>query len=192
MKIGLLSIFIIILMGTCRPQEPDPKAAIFFKKASETLKQNPTNPDSLMSALNILDSAIHLDSNNVRYLFTKSKISITLKKYDLAINSCNEILAKHKDDYLTTLTKGVVFELSNRIDSAKQTYRRALNLLNKTKFEKTMYKEHERIILFGLLRDTSKFNTSLNLFKDQFKSENDFIHYYQELKGFNRVDYINS
>jgi len=68
----------------------------------------------------------------------------------------------------------------------------ALKLVDKTKFQTSIFKEYERIILYGLLKDTVNFDSKLKQFKKQFNSSDEFAAYYGDLVKFNRTDYINS
>jgi len=189
-KIVFISFFITII--SCRNKKTvDAEAAVLFKKASEVFRKNYSNNDSLMYAINLLDSSIHLDARP-KFYFTKYQISMLLKRYDLAINSTNGILAIDQNNFMALFLKGIALECSKEIDSAMSNYKLALKSLESTRFETPIFKEYQRIILYGLLKDTVNFNLARKQFKEEFNSNKEFTAYYENLINFNRADYIKS
>jgi tetratricopeptide (TPR) repeat protein len=192
MKIKIVAFIFLLAMSCQHKKTVNSKAAALFKKASEVFKNNPANNDSLIHAINLLDSSIHLDETQPNFYFTKYQISMLLKRYDLAINSSNRILAIDKNNFLALFGKSVAFELLNNVDSAMYGYKQALGSLESTKFSSSLYKESERIILYGLLKDTINFNLKLKQFKERFNADKEFPILYKDLIQFNRDDYIKS
>ena len=189
-KIAAFLVFITIL--SCRKnKKANEEAAVLFKKASEVFTNNPQNNDSLLYAISLLDSSIRLDAQP-KFYFTKFQISMLLKRYDLAVNSTNGVLAIDKNNFTALFGKGISLECSKEIDSAMNNYKLALNSLESTKFNSDFYKDCQRLILYRLLKDTLNFNLKLKQFKERFSTNKDFLACYENLIRFNRADYINS
>lgn len=193
MKIKIIIFVLFIFITGCKnKKDTNVKAAAFNKRASDVFKNNPYNNDSLMYAISLFDSAISIEAGRLSFYFNKCQVSMNLKRYDLTINSCNNILSIDRSNFLATFLKGIAYELSNNPDSALNNYNLALRALESTQFEKPIFKEHQRILLYGLLKDTLNFNSSLNQFKDKFDGNNEFSAYYEDLVHFDRTNYINS
>lgn len=185
-------VFFISMISCQNKNSIDSKAADLFKQASDIFKNNPLNNDSLMFAVHLLDSNIHLNNVQTKVYFLKYQISMRLKRYDLAIESTNGVLAADKNNFLALFGKGVAFDLLNNSDSAMNNYKKALGSLESTQFETSIFKEHERIILYGLLKDTVNFNLRLKQFKEAYSTNKEFPAFYEDLIQFNRSNYINS
>jgi len=189
-KIVTLLAFITII-GCGENKTVNEKVTILFRKASEVFTNSPQNNDSLLYAINLLDSAIQLDAQP-KFYFTKFQISMLLKRYDLALNSTNEILAIDKNNFMALFGKGISLECSKEIDSAMNNYKLALNSIESTKFNSDFYKDYQRLILYRLLKDTMNLNLKLKQFKERFSTNKEFPACYENLIQFNRADYINS
>ncbi len=177
-KISLVFCFCIFLSCSNR-EDINSTDQIFYKRASRLFNKNMMDKDSLIQAINLLDSAIYINKRLSKYYLTKYQIAIRLKRYDLAINSCNGILAFDRNSFVAIFQKGIAFDLDNNIDSA---YR--------TKFNREIFKEYERILLYGLLNDSVSFNSQISQFKKKFNDDKEFSLYYQEVLQFNKSDYL--
>jgi tetratricopeptide (TPR) repeat protein len=192
LKIKIVFLLFFITIISCRNKKTvNAEATVLFKKASEVFRKNYSNSDSLMYAISLLDSSIRLDAQP-KFYFTKFQISMLLKRYDLAINSTNGILAIDKNNFMALFLKGIALECSKEIDSAMNNYKLALKSLESTRFETPIFKEHQKIILYALLKDTANFNLRLIEFKERYSGNKEFSAYYESLVQFDRNAYLNS
>ena len=187
-----LIICFIILLGCNEQERLNSADKIFFKSAGRLFNENMLNNDSLSKAINLLDSAIYINNREPKYYLTKCQIAIHLKKYDLALNSCDGLLAFDKNNYIATFEKGIVFDLIHNPDSANSNYRTAVQLLDKTSFDNEIFKEYERVILYGLLEDSINFQSNVFKFKREFSEDKNFSTLFQQIIQFNRNDYLTS
>lgn len=193
MKIRIFFFMLLISILSCQNRRKiDPRARALHSKAGQIIRNNPTNEDSLLSAMVLIDRAIQIDSSQTNFYFSEFQVWITLRKYDSAINTSNKILAIDANNFLATLGKGVAFDLWGHSDSARNTYIEALEIAESTRFQTLMFKDYEKIILYGLLKDSSNFNLSFKNFKSKYFSEKEFPQYSESLKNFNRAEYLNS
>ena len=192
LKVKIVTLLIFITVISCQNKKAvNEKATILFKQASEVFRKNYSNNDSLMYSISLLDSSIRFDAQP-KFYFTKYQISMLLKRYDLAINSTNGILAIDKNNFMALFLKGIALECSKEIDSAMSNYKLALKSLESTRFETPIFKEHQRIILYSLLKDTANFNLRLIEFKERYSGNKEFPAYYKSLVQFDRNAYLNS
>jgi tetratricopeptide (TPR) repeat protein len=183
----------LIVLISCRDKnDNNSQEAILYKKASEIFKHNHSNSDSLLYAIALIDSAIKLDSNRLDFMFTKCQIAMEIKRYNLVINSCSKILKIDSNNYLAFLQKGVAFEHLINFDSANSNYKGALKSLEVSKFQKKIFKDYQRLILYNLLNDSINYKIELNEFHKQYVNDKEFDVYNQDLIHFNRSDYIQS
>ncbi|MGZ3854494.1 MAG: hypothetical protein ACXVBX_16990 [Flavisolibacter sp.] len=125
-------------------------------------------------------------------MLAESHIFIGLKRYNKAIDACNHVLAIDRNNFFAVLTKGVVFDRLNNSDSSHTSYREALNSLEQTKFSSDIFKDYQRIIIYGLLNDTTQFKSRLNEFQKYSGKSSDFPAFYDELKNFKKEEFVDS
>jgi tetratricopeptide (TPR) repeat protein len=191
MNKNLIVVLLIILAG-CKAKDASSQGQLLFQKASAILRAAPDNTDSLNHAISLIDSAIGYDKNNVEYLLAESHIFIGLKRYNKAIDACNHVLAIDRNNFFAVLTKGVVYDRLNNSDSSHTSYREALNSLEQTKFSSDIFKDYQRIIIYGLLNDTTQFKSRLNEFQKYRGKSSDFPAFYDELKNFKKEEFVDS
>lgn len=193
MKFEVVIAVVTIIVSSCQNNNDIKSNAVnYFKRASNIHSRNLDNEDSISYAILLLDTAIQLDNVNSKFLFSRAQMAMEIKKYDLVINSSNKILIIEKNNFMALLLKGIAFELSEETDSASSNFKFALKSLQTTNFKSFIFKEYQRVILYGLLKDTINFKQRLNYFKEEFNKKEEFSTYYDELVHFNRNDYLNS
>jgi tetratricopeptide (TPR) repeat protein len=190
--IRILGILFLTILPGCAAKNTNSQAQLFFQRASAILRDHPDNTDSLNSAITLIDSAINYDKNNVEYYLSASRILIDLKRNNKAIDACNHALAIDKRSFFALLTKGVIFDKLHNSDSAHTSYRGALNSLEQTGFASEVFKDYQRIIIYGLLNDTTQFNAGLKEFEKHHSNSSDFPAFNDDLKNFNKEEYIDS
>lgn len=145
-KVTSLILFILlgISMISCSNNKNKIRADIYFKKASKVHKNNLLNKDSISAAINLVDSAIIYDPQNIDYLLTKGQFSFEIGNYDLAIKNADEILKIQNENFLAEYQKGIAFDILGNQDSANANYRVSLQILNNINFKTDIYKEYQR------------------------------------------------
>ena len=192
MKNIFLFVCVFVSLLSCNEKKINQKAQDLDKKATKIYIRNYSNTDSLKYSLSLVDSAIKLQDDHVNFYITKTMVLNQLKKYDQVVDVYDKILHFWKNNCLILLAKGVSFERLNKLDSAFHNYQLALKYLDKARFKDPKFKEYQKILLYGLLKDSINFNLSLQEFKTRFKNEKDFSYYYQDLINFDRINYIKS
>lgn len=191
MNKNLIIVFLTILVG-CKTKDASSQAKRLFLRASAILTAGQDNKDSLNRAITLIDSALYYDKNNLNYILVESHIFIQLEKYGKAIDACNRALAVDRNSYFALLTKGVVYDKVNNSDSAHAGYRQALNSLELTRFATDIFKDHQRIVLYALMGDTTRFKAKLNEFAERHRNSPDFPAAYDDLKNFRKEEYLHS
>ncbi len=191
MKKSIIALIFLCFFG-CDDKDAKSQALEFFQKGSTIFERNPENKDSLLYALKFIESAIKLDSTNTRFHLAATRMYLNLKLYDMVINKCDGILLIDKNNYFASLTKGVAFELNNNLDSSKKIFKETLDILEKTKFQTRIYKDHQRIVLLGLLNDSVDFQLKLKEFHKTHFSNSQFDAYYSGLINFNKAEYLSN
>lgn len=188
----LTTIIVILFLFGCASKDAKSQASRLFLKASKVFANNQNNNDSLNYAVKLLDSAIMFNKKDTRFYFTQVRIFLNLKEFPKVIEKCNKILAINKKSFFAILTKGVAFDRMHRIDSARSAYLSSLKILEETPFKTAIYRDYQRIIIYGLLNDTVDFHSKLQDFESRYKTDEEVSAYSADLKKFNKTDYISS
>ena len=191
---------LVILVGLaamiCACQTPDKErsAMQLAVQAMKTHSHNATNIDSTKRALNLLDSAIRLYPSPKFYVF-KYQIYKLAADQHAALLVCDTALMVDKSYYIAALAKGCTFEALGKYDSSFTYYRAALSMLDNPKSFNAapIVKDHERIVLTALLKDTSNFKRLVDEFRVKYKDSKDdlFNTYSDEFDHFSRMKYLN-
>ena len=112
----------------CRYQahKIDPAANQLNTIASKLIAKYGSNPDSLLFAVQLLDSAVLIDKSFVTAYQNKVAAECSLGKYEGAINDIDRILTIKKDFVGEKVNKGFILEKINRKDEATKLYQEAL------------------------------------------------------------------
>jgi len=134
MKSKIIFVFLCssLLCNGCYPQSPNSKMISneLTRHGATLLVRNSGNDDSLYLAINLLDSAIKLDSTNYNSLAIKCQIECTLGKYEEAIKDINHILSIKKDYLVIKAAKGFIYEKMGNRNQAEKVYKEVLNDYN--------------------------------------------------------------
>lgn len=190
-KVILFICFLSGLLACHHRKKNNERVLLLNKKATDIFLKNFSNPDSLNFALSLVDSAINIQPDHVNSYYMKITILRELDKYDQIVMVYDKILHLQKNNYLFLMGKGTAFEHLNKLDSANYYYHLALDHFEDIKWERKAYKETQKAILYGMLRDTINFNIQLDLLKKKYSDEKDFDLLYESLKSFDRNDFIN-
>jgi hypothetical protein len=102
-----------------------------------------------------------------------------------------------RNNYFATLFKGYAFEAIGKSDSAFDYYNAALRIVEDPASFKAseMVKDHEKIVLVGLLKDTTNFNKLVSEYRIKYRSTKGYLFelYNEEVKEFThfrRQDYV--
>jgi tetratricopeptide (TPR) repeat protein len=191
MKKVFFIVFLLALIACHHQKKIDEKALALNKKATDTFLRNFENADSLHLALSIIDSAINIEPKYVNFYNMKISILSELNKYDQIISVYDKILQLRKNNYFFLLGKGIAFEHLNNLDSANYYYHLALDHFEDMKWKTGADKNAEKVILYGILKDTVNFNIQLDLYKKKYSNEKGFDLMYENLKTFDRNEIIN-
>jgi tetratricopeptide (TPR) repeat protein len=183
---------ILLLCGCHERINHKEQSAKYFQKASEIHLRNLGNNDSISYAILLLDTAIKLDKNNLKYYYSRGQFSMEANKYDSVVDNSNQILEIEKNNFTALFLKGIAFNLAGKNDSAAHSFRLALNSLASMKFKNLLFKEYQEIVLYGLLNDSINFKKGLDDFEVRFKKENGFSELYAALIHFDKKDYLDS
>jgi hypothetical protein len=191
---------LVIVVGIaaiiCACQTPDKEryAMQLAEQAMKTHSHNASNIDSTNFALNLLDSAIRLRQSPTFYL-CKYQIYKVTNNQRAALRVCDTVLMVDKSNYIATLDKGLTFEALGKFDSSYRCYRIALAMLdNPNSFKAAaIVKDHERIVITALLKDTSDFKQLVDAFRVKYRDSKDelFKSYSEEFDHFRRENYLN-
>lgn len=92
-----------------------------------------SNPDSLRTAVSLLDEAIAIDSACTLAYGNKIKFLMALKEKEKALETALEMDDIAVDDPVFLLSKGMLQEINGRNEAATQTYAQAAIVLAKNK-----------------------------------------------------------
>jgi len=188
----IISISLVATLFSC--QVPKKKVAMrIANQALHTYYNNSSNSDSTNRALQLLDSSIKLAPDPTFFLF-KYQIYRSTDRQFAALQICDTVLAIDCTNYLATLGKGYIFEGMGRSDSATSYYRSALRIVDSWDSLKApaILKDHERIVITALLKDTAAFNKHVNAFRAKYQRAKGrlFEAYTEEFDHFRRDDYV--
>jgi tetratricopeptide (TPR) repeat protein len=195
MKYNLV-IFVGLAAIICACQIPDKgrQAMQLAEQAMKTHSHNALNIDSTNWALNLLDSAIKLHPSPTFYL-CKYQIYKVTNNQSAALHECDTALMVDKLNYIATLDKGFTFEMLGKFDSSYKYYRIALSMLDNPKAFRAaaIVKDHERIVIAALLKDTADFKMLVRQFRIKYRDSKGelFSSYLEELDHFSREQYVN-
>jgi hypothetical protein len=188
----IISVFFILLIN-CKPKGNEKKiiAQKYFEKA--TILYNERNvlyrySDTIryLKMINLLDSAITLDSNNNDYYLKKSELLSNLELHKAALNTLEGSLTTNTDiDIL--IRKGMLCEKLNSKDSSVFYYRLGLSELNlkrKTNQEKSKY-----LLLLLLVNDPS-FSLEFSDVQKELKNDMEFEMYFTFIRERSRSELI--
>ena len=167
------------------------KALAFDKRAANVFSRNFGNPDSLNFALSLIDSAIKIQPDYVSFYSMKISILYELKRYDQIITVYDRILQLQKNNYFFLMGKGITFEHLNKLDSADYYYHLAFDHFDDVKWKSGADREVEKVILYGILKDTINFKAQLDIFRKKYSTEKNYALMYEYLKTFDRDELIN-
>jgi tetratricopeptide (TPR) repeat protein len=192
MKRGIFFVcFLSGLLACHHRKKNNERVLLLNKKAANIFLKNFSNPDSLDFALSLVDSAINMQPDRVNSYYMKITILRELDRYDQVVTVYDKILHLQKNNWLFLMGKGAAFEHLNKLDSANYYYHLALDHFEDIKWKRDAYKEVQKAILYGMLRDTSNFNIQLDLLKKKYSNEKDFNLLFESLKSFDRSELIN-
>jgi tetratricopeptide (TPR) repeat protein len=195
MKLNLLTL-VGLAAVICARQIPDKerRAMQLADQAMKTHSHNAINIDSTKRAINLLDSAIRLYPSPNFYLF-KYQIYKFTNDQRAALRVCDTVLMVDKSNYIATLDKGRTLEVLGKFDSSYRFYRIALAMLDQSNSFKAaaIVKDHERIVITALLKDTSDFKKLVDAFREKYRDSKDelFKSYSEEFDHFRRENYLN-
>ena len=168
-------------------------SVILNNRSLNIYTRNLFDKDSLNRALILLDSAISLNKD-INFYYSKYAVLRRLGEYKMAIGVCDSIFNLNSDEFRAVLYKGFLYEDLNLKDSENVYYRKALGLVNNTKLFKfdSVIKERERLIILGLLKDTTAYRTEFEKFKIKYSHVNNYMIqlYVDELQNFDRKRYL--
>jgi tetratricopeptide (TPR) repeat protein len=189
----IIFVGLIAILCACQTPSKEKDAMQLAEQAMKTFSYHTSNIDSTNRALNLLDSAIKLYQTPKLY-FCKYQIYIFMNNRLAALYACDTALMLDRNNYVFTLDKGCTFEALGKPDSAFGYYRVALQMIdNRNSFNAAeIVKDHEKIILTELLKDTVAFKKLVNEFRVKYKDSKDkyFEIYSEEFDNFRRENYL--
>jgi tetratricopeptide (TPR) repeat protein len=182
-----------VILCACQPPDTKRYAMELAEQAMKTHSHNDINVDTTSRALHLLDSAIRLYPSSTFYL-CKYQIYKTTNDQHAALGVCDTVLLLDKFNYAVTLDKGYTYEALGKLDSAFDYYRAALKLTdNPHSFNAAQItKDHEKIVISALLKDTAGFNKLVREFRVKYRDSKDefFQAYSDEFDHFKRENYL--
>lgn len=160
-----------------------------------TYDSNTINADSLTKALYLLDSALKIYPVPIAHVY-KYQIYRAMNRPLAALRECDSVFIIDSHDYYASLCKGFTFGSMGKTDSAFNYYRIALRNLNGAgNIAPEMARDHERIIIAALLKDTATFNQLVKAFENKYRNSkgelsNMFAESIGEFTHFRRDDYV--
>jgi hypothetical protein len=198
-KMKRLIIFYLLLIGflsACHLKSKEDenakrKAIVLNNEAVRIYTHSFFNNDSLNKALNLINSAILL-RKDFNFYNNQYAIERRLKRYFLALSTCDTMLNLRNLDFNATLHKGFLFEDLNLKDSQTIYYHKAYALIDDPRSfnASDMVKDRQRIILKGLLYDTIDYQIMTKNFLKKYATSKIYRGIADEFRHFDRERFL--
>jgi tetratricopeptide (TPR) repeat protein len=124
-KLAFTLLLILVVINSCSQKLPPKKAINLNNMGVKCLMEFPTNDKTLDSAIIFFNQALQLDSTYVIAYMNLTTAYNRKHNYKNEMLILNKVIGLHYGSPQVILTKGMLFERMNNVDSAKQCYQTA-------------------------------------------------------------------